>query len=323
MIVIASATSRAGEMTVDSLVSVVVPVYNRGTELLAAVDSVLKQSYTSIEIVVVDDGSTIDIGALVRDAFPDAPIRVVRQANAGAGAARNRGIDEARGVYTAFLDSDDVWLPWHLENAVGLLAGKRPAEGTCAAFAPIIADRGGDCSLVRPHRAPRAGENLSTYLMCDRGFVPTSTLVLPTEFARRVRYEPIARYGDDTDFAIRLHLAGCTFVMCEQPGALVYDQNGSERLSLSRYEIADFRWLENIKDSIPRSAYLGYRGWHVAKMVARTKPWMAARMFAVAVAGRAYRPTLAVAIAAQIMLPARLYRKVSDLIISRLHVSRL
>jgi len=90
-------------------VSVIIPTYNRGWTLRAAVDSVLAQTYRDFEVIVVDDGSTDDTAEILQSYGSD--IRVLRQANAGVSAARNAGIRAAKGAFIAFLDSDDCWLP--------------------------------------------------------------------------------------------------------------------------------------------------------------------------------------------------------------------
>src|SRR5438046_75965 len=100
--------------------SVVIPVFNRAAPLASAIESVRAQAFQDFEIVVVDDGSADNPGAVV-DSFADPRIRYVRQANAGGGAARNRGIDEAHGEFIAFLDSDDAFLPHHLASMHSLL----------------------------------------------------------------------------------------------------------------------------------------------------------------------------------------------------------
>jgi glycosyltransferase involved in cell wall biosynthesis len=106
-----------------SPVSVIIPTFNRGPLTARAVESVLAQTYPWPEILVIDDGSTEDTGNLLIERFGDR-IRYIRQSNQGPGAARNRGICEARHELVAFLDSDDVWLPRKLEAQVPLMSGE-------------------------------------------------------------------------------------------------------------------------------------------------------------------------------------------------------
>ena len=90
------------------MVTIIVPVYNIREYLPACVESLRKQTYEDIEIILVDDGSTDGSGAVcdeLAEKFPE--IRVVHQANAGASAARNRGLQEAKGELLLFIDSDD------------------------------------------------------------------------------------------------------------------------------------------------------------------------------------------------------------------------
>lgn len=92
--------------------STIIPSFNRAALIAQTLDSVLAQEFTDQEIIVVDDGST-DGTLDVLDRYAGR-IRVVQQANAGPGAARNRGVEHATGKYVAFLDSDDLWFPWAL-----------------------------------------------------------------------------------------------------------------------------------------------------------------------------------------------------------------
>ena len=88
--------------------SVIVPVYNVEKYLHRCVDSILAQSYSDFEVLLVDDGSMDKSGTICDDyALKDNRIRVFHQANAGVSAARNKGIDEAKGEYVVFVDSDD------------------------------------------------------------------------------------------------------------------------------------------------------------------------------------------------------------------------
>lgn len=101
------------------LISVITPVFNGALWLREALDSALAQTFPSLEIIVVDDGSTDESLAIARDRSRVNPkIRVVDQENAGLPAARNRALQNARGAYLALLDADDAWLPNHLALAM-------------------------------------------------------------------------------------------------------------------------------------------------------------------------------------------------------------
>jgi glycosyltransferase involved in cell wall biosynthesis len=100
----------------NSLVSVIIPTYNRGWILKEAIDSVSAQDYKDLELIVVDDGSTDNTSEILASYEND--IKVLFQENKGVSAARNRGITEASGQLIAFLDSDDLWLPRKLYTQV-------------------------------------------------------------------------------------------------------------------------------------------------------------------------------------------------------------
>jgi glycosyltransferase involved in cell wall biosynthesis len=95
-------------------ISVVIPTYNRARLVTRALESVFAQTASPREVIVVDDGSTDD--TLQRLGSLGGRIRVIPQANAGGAAARNRGVHAATADWVAFLDSDDVWTPGHLER---------------------------------------------------------------------------------------------------------------------------------------------------------------------------------------------------------------
>jgi glycosyltransferase involved in cell wall biosynthesis len=99
-----------------NLVSVIVPTYNRRETIQAAIASVQRQTFADWELIVVDDGSTDGTADLIEGSDPR--LVLIRQKNQGVNAARNTAMLRARGRYIAFLDSDDEWLPHHLELSV-------------------------------------------------------------------------------------------------------------------------------------------------------------------------------------------------------------
>ncbi len=116
------------------LVSVIIPAYNAQAFLRATLDSVLAQTYDRLEVIVVDDGSTDDTGAVVAAVKATDPrVRLITKTNGGVSSARNAGIAAARGDYVAFLDADDIWHPEKIAAQIDVL---RPAgrERYVAAF---------------------------------------------------------------------------------------------------------------------------------------------------------------------------------------------
>ena len=103
------------------LVSVIIPAYNCAGVLSGTIDSVLKQTYGNLEIVVVDDGSSDGTGIVAEGYLESGKVRCFRQENGGPGAARNRGMQSARGEYLAFLDSDDSLMCDSVEKRMALL----------------------------------------------------------------------------------------------------------------------------------------------------------------------------------------------------------
>lgn len=106
-------------MYTQELLSVVIPVFNAKSFLGDAIQSVCRQGYSRLDIIVIDDGSTDGSGE-VASRFPN--VRCLRQANLGIAAARNAGVKAARGSLLAFLDADDEWAPDKISRQVDTLA---------------------------------------------------------------------------------------------------------------------------------------------------------------------------------------------------------
>jgi glycosyltransferase involved in cell wall biosynthesis len=176
------------------LVSCVVPVFNGERHLGAALDSILAQTHRPLEVIVVDDGSA-DRSVQVAEAHPE-PVRVIRQANAGPSAARNRGVREARGELVGFLDADDLWLPEKLEAQIAHLAAHPELEATCC----LIENFWEDEVAAEEPRWRAHGRVVGSYVM--------QTLLARRELLERVPFDETRMHTDHVDWTLRAREAG-------------------------------------------------------------------------------------------------------------------
>lgn len=193
------------------VVSVVIPLYNKASYVQRALESVLAQSVSDLEIIVVDDGSSDD-GLAVVERFRDARLRVIRQTNAGPGAARNRGLAEARSDYVAFLDADDQWMPDFLEDGVSTL-DRHPAAAavSCGWYeqprGPFADAWWQACQIDEGLIAVSPGMPAKSFAALI-AYTNPSTMLLRTQSVRRWGgyYEHGCRYGEDATLYTRMFL---------------------------------------------------------------------------------------------------------------------
>lgn len=186
------------------LVSVVVPVHNGERYVADAIESVLAQAYRPLEIVVVDDGST-DHSAQVLARFGD-QIRYSYQENRGTGAARNRGVDLARGRLLAFLDQDDLWTAGKLALQIETLADDPSA--------------GGVFGMVAQFHSPELGDEWKASIHCPAhpvpGYLPSALLVWREAFLRVGLFQEHWKLVEWTEWMVRAIEAGISFRLLPQ-----------------------------------------------------------------------------------------------------------
>jgi glycosyltransferase involved in cell wall biosynthesis len=189
----------------SGLVSVIIPVYNNAVYIGRLLDSVLMQTYTHFEIIVVDDGSTDDLKAAIE------PYRIqyVYQSNQGAAAARNSGIRQAQGEFITFPDADDFLLSSDVfADQIAMLQANSGVDAIHTGWA-ISTEQGDIVEEVKPWQfAPEL--NLQAWLW-------QTPILLPAMMFRRCAIEKAGlfdvalRQAEDMDFVVRLTLAGCKF----------------------------------------------------------------------------------------------------------------
>lgn len=191
----------------NQLISIILPVYNRENFIEECIRSALDQSYSHFEIIVIDDGSTDRSGEICRRlAAGDSRIRLLAGDHAGVSAARNLGLEAARGDFLFFLDSDDVIHPRLLE---ALTSGAQ-AHGAAVSAAPVVKVPDKDWhkvarSIEMDHRPPE-----STYLAPEqtlRAFMTTSCalsviggVMLRRELVGDTRFRTDFHIGEDFYF---------------------------------------------------------------------------------------------------------------------------
>lgn len=156
----------------EPLVSIIIPNYNHGAYLGDAIQSVLAQSYSNIEIIVVDDGSTDDSRAIA-ESFGNR-IHYIWQQNSGLCAARNTGLAAAKGVYIGLLDADDMLEPDYCQRLVSALLAFPNAEGIICGYRFVDEDNN---SLPQIESRSLIGQELYELLLKGNFLVPESILL--------------------------------------------------------------------------------------------------------------------------------------------------
>ncbi|MFM9851744.1 MAG: glycosyltransferase family 2 protein [Sphingomonadaceae bacterium] len=196
-------------------VSVVMPVYNVQAYVAEAIRSVLAQTLTDLELIIVDDGGNDDSVAIC-ESFDDPRIRIVHQANRGLAGARNTGIAEARGRFIALLDSDDRWLPEKLSLHVIHLENN-PHVGVSYCPSQFIDERG---NVMRLKQKPRLRNIRSEDIFCRNPVGNGSAPVLrraaldivafrsPNDPERTCWFDEDFRQSEDIEMWLRLSVKG-------------------------------------------------------------------------------------------------------------------
>lgn len=250
------------EESLSPLVSVVIPSYNRATLLPRAITSVLTQTFSDLECIVVDDGSTDQTEQVVAE-FQDPRLRVIRLPdNGGGGRARNTGIQVAHGELVAFLDSDDEWLPRKLERQVARLRECGDPMATVAYCRCMVRDTLAGRMWRRPHRVYEG--DVFSYLL--EGWNPTTLSLFLVERRSLLAvggFSETLPSAQDYDLWLRLAEASYRFVATDEVMVVKHEYSDNQisddpTTPVITSEILDCRWGPAIRRHL---GWAGYRRW--------------------------------------------------------------
>jgi len=206
-------------------VSVIIPTYNRKDYVQEAIDSVLAQTYTDYEIIVVDDGSTDGTGKVLQARYRDR-IRYVWQENQGESVARNCGIEMSTGTYIGLLDSDDVWLPDKLSRQVDVFDHCSDSPMVCTDAWRV--DANGTFLSSRSMRRGLSEDAFMPAALClENPVINSSALMSRVAFIQAGGYDRRLHYGEDWDLWLRMAIVG-KIRFIDQPLVLFRQHPGSQ-----------------------------------------------------------------------------------------------
>jgi glycosyltransferase involved in cell wall biosynthesis len=242
------------------LVTAIIPTYNRKEYLENAIQSVANQSYSNIEILVIDDGSYSNYAQSVCDKFSNC--YYLYKENGGLSSARNYGINLAKGEYIAFLDDDDYWLETKIEKQVEILLKNKDID--CVHSSAAVIDENdkltGDIIGASPNKInKRSGyvfwNALGTWVVKS----PTP-LIRKTVFQSDLLFDESIKVGEDVDFYQRMFYRHKVFYF-DEPLAFYREYASQDRLSkkFEKYIGIEEKMLHNFRNMGIRNLLIIYR----------------------------------------------------------------
>jgi glycosyltransferase involved in cell wall biosynthesis len=245
------------------LISVVTPFFNRREWLEPYLETLERQTLRDFEAIIVDDASTDGLAEAVAGTRPNFPLRYIRlQRNSGGAAARNAGIDEAKGRYIALLDSDDSWRADKLSQHLAQFNAAPDSERLVGLSRQCVIGGG---TFVRPRRLISRNDRVGRYLFQFAGIIQSSSMFLMSDLARRARFAEGERGHEDWAFALRLEALGAHFDML--PDALTYYRDDERPARASPlYTRERFDWLERYRELLGEQPYIAARAAFASRM---------------------------------------------------------
>ncbi len=226
-------------------VSVIIPTKNRIDTTLRCLNSVINQSLSPFEIIVVDDGSSDGTTKKIKENFPEVKILQNKFSRGGA-VARNQGACIATGDYFAFLDSDDEWLPQHLKNKVNLIK----SDNSQGAFGTFILQKGKEGNPISFNIDHHSNGNIGNSILSAIRFdARTSTFVFRKEAFLKIKFDEKLKKHQDWDLAINFDKR-YRLTLDKQPTVKIYVEQEEERMSQKLQHDSSFYFIKKNSPSL-------------------------------------------------------------------------
>lgn len=215
-------------------VSAIIPTYNYANYLPEAIESVLKQTFMDIEVIVVDDGSTDNTPQIVKKYLTNPLVHYIRKKNGGQASAKNRGIIESKGKFIAFLDADDIWFPRKLEKQMPLFSD--PKVGVVYSKRILIDEQGRE----KPFEHPKLYRGNVLNQIFINNFVCFSSSIIRTEcFKKYGNFDESLPMAIDYDLWLRI---GVNYHFDNVNEPLVKYRFGHSHMSVNKEKRFECAW---------------------------------------------------------------------------------
>jgi glycosyltransferase involved in cell wall biosynthesis len=230
------------------LISVIIPVYNGAKTIRETIESVLKQTFTDFELIVINDGST-DATLDIISQFQDARIQVYCYPNAGLATSRNRGITQASGKYISFIDADDLWTPDKLELQLQALLDY-PEAAVAYSWTDHIDENG---QFLREGCHLSFNGNVYKNILLNDFIASGSNILIKHQALTEIGgFDEFLNYVEDWDMWIRL-AAKYSFIVVPYPQILYRISTNSMSFNIQNMEKSSLKIIEKSFQQAPES----------------------------------------------------------------------
>ncbi|RXZ01496.1 glycosyltransferase family 2 protein [Fictibacillus sp. S7] len=263
------------------LISVVVPTYNREKLIRRTIKSVLNQTYSNFELLIIDDASTDNTEAVVKT-FNDSRIKYFKlEKNSKGTKPRNIGIKEASGEFIALLDSDDEWVNDKLEKQLKYVRETGYKDIVCFTGVILKDDKK---EVLSSNESFDDKNDIMEYILLHDNVVQTSTYMLSSDLAKKTMFGENVKKHQDWDFCLRLKKNGANFIYLPEHLSIYYSDNREGRIANDlKYELSN-EWAKSIKDVVSEKVYNAF----LAKIVANQLILSGKRIMPLKILSKAY-----------------------------------